>query len=205
MRTAMKFVCSILLVLPWMLMPGAASFAHATSVGTEQPAGHVNRVAPGSPGDGQMKWPTAVAASTVATHPTISVEGGPLQVKDALPPPLGFSQASHCVAHEGVHYIRKGGNTLPPILAYDEKGRLVSLEYIVALQDLQTGVSWKGLPGVAARPVDHVDIDFYPTGREGNPAPYYSVHLYFINVEEQEQICPKSTEMEPVRRAIQSQ
>jgi hypothetical protein len=205
MRTFTKFVCSILLVLPWMLTPGAASVAHATPVGTEQPAGHVKGVAPGSPGEDQMKSPVVVAASTAAPHPIISVEGGPLQVQDTLPPPPGFTQASHCVVHEGIHYIRKGGNTVPPILSYDENGRLVSLEYIVALQDLQTGVSWKGLPGVATRAVDHVDIDFYPTGREGNPAPFYSVHLYFINVEEQEQICPKSTEMEPVRRAIQSQ
>jgi hypothetical protein len=205
MRRAKKFVRSILLVVPAMLPFGTTSFAHATPVGTEQPAGQVRRATTGSARDDRMGRSAALAASAAGIHPTISVEVGPLQVKDALPPPPGFSQASHCVAREGVHYIRKEGKTLSPILAYDEKGKMVSLEYIVALRDLQTGVSWKGLPGVAARPVDHIDIDFYPTGREGNPAPYYSVHLYFINVGEQEQICPKSTEMEPVRRAIQAQ
>ncbi len=128
-----------------------------------------------------------------------------LKINDTLPAPPGFAQASNCVAHEGVHYVRREEKALSPILAYDEGGKLVSLEYIIPQKSLRAGASWRGLPGVAGRPIDHVDIDFYPTSRRGNATPYYSVHLYFIDGKAQQRICPKSAEVEPVGRATQNQ
>ncbi len=134
-----------------------------------------------------------------------SAEASPLQINDTLPAPPGFSQASNCVAHEGVHYVRQEEKTLSPILAYDEAGRLVSLEYVIPQKGLLEGSSWRGLPGAAGRPIDHVDIDFYPISRRANATAYYSVHLYFIGGKAQQNICPKSTEVEPVGRATPKQ
>ncbi len=205
MPTTAKLILSMLLVSPMILSSAVAPGAPPDSAGGVKPPAQSRRATEVSPNDRQTARSTVLAASSGRTPRVVAQEVSPLQVNDTLPPPPGFSQASHCVALEGVHYIRKESRTLSPILAYDEKGKLVSLEYIVTLKDLQTGVSWKGLPGVAKRPVDHVDIDFYPTGLEGNPTPYYSVHMYFIGVEAQEQICPASREMEPVRRATQGQ
>ncbi len=134
-----------------------------------------------------------------------TAEATPLQINDTLPPPAGFSQASNCVAHEGIHYVRQEEKTLSPILAYDETGKLVSLEYMIPQKGLLSGSSWRALPGVAGRPIDHVDIEFYPTSRRANATAYYSVHLYFIDGKTQQQICPKSVEVEPVGRATQKQ
>ncbi len=139
-------------------------------------------------------------ASAIST-----AEVTPLKVNDTLPAPLGFTQASNCVAHEGVHYVRQEDKTLSPILAYDEAGKLVSLEYIIPEKYLRAGASWRGLPGAAGRSIDHVDIDFYPASRPANAMPYYSVHLYFIDGKAQQRICPKSIEVEPVGRATQNQ
>ncbi len=134
-----------------------------------------------------------------------TLEAAPLQINDTLPAPPGFNQASNCVAREGIHYVRQEEKSLSPILAYDEAGRLVSLEYVIAQKGLLAGASWRGLPGVAGRPIDHVDIDFYPTSKRANAMAYYSVHLYFVDGKAQQQICPKSTEVEPVGRATQKQ
>jgi hypothetical protein len=144
---------------------------------------------------------SALSASSLAE----STEGGPLQANATLPAPSGFIQASNCVAKEGIHYVREKERSLAPILSYDETGKLVSLEYIIAQKALQAGASWRALPGVAGRSVDHIDVDFYPASRKGNSTPYYSFHLYFIDGKEQQQICPKSTAVEPVGRAIRSQ
>lgn len=140
-----------------------------------------------------------------ASGPAATPEAGPLQVNGSLPAPAGFIQASNCVAKEGIHYVKEGERTLMPILAYDEAGKLVSLEYIIARKALEAGSSWKGLPGVAGRAIDHIDVDYYPGSRKGTSTPYYSIHLYFIDGKEQQQICPKSTAVEPVGRVIRSQ
>jgi hypothetical protein len=134
-----------------------------------------------------------------------SVSVGPLRVSDALPAPPGFIQASKCVAHEGIHYVREGTSSLPPILAYDESGKLVSIEYIIPQRQSKGEVSWKGLPGVAGRPVDHVNIEYFPMSPRAGGVPHYTVHLYFVPVEAHQAICPESTASEPAGRTMRHQ
>ena len=145
--------------------------------------------------------PTKTQKPGARTTPVAAAApAGPLQVSDMLPPPAGFVQASQCVARGGFHYVREGMSALPTILAYDEQGKLVSLEYIIPQRQSKDAVSWKGLPGVAGRSVDHINIEFYPTGPRAGGLPHYTVHLYFISAEEQERICPDSSRQEPILR-----
>jgi hypothetical protein len=148
----------------------------------------------------QPKTQRSEAGATKATPPADTAAAGPLQVNDTLPAPPGFVQASKCVAHEGIHYIREGTSSLPSVLAYDESGKLVSIGYIIPQRQSKGRVSWKGLPGVAGRPVDHINIEYSAPSSRAGGVPHYTLHLYFIPLEEQQRICPESVRSEPILR-----
>lgn len=202
-RTGMRLVPCMMLAFPLILPGGTASDQQPKASKVSNPSGLEVKSIEASRELNSARGAVLVAAA--ASSPPDSAEIGPLQVNAALPAPSGFVQASNCVAKEGIHYVREKERTLTPILAYDEAGKLVSLEYIIARKALEAGSSWKGLPGVAGRAIDHIDVDFYPGSRKGSSTPYYSIHLYFIDGKEQQQICPKSTAVEPVGRVIRSQ
>ncbi|HSB68474.1 MAG TPA: hypothetical protein VLH58_13140 [Candidatus Methylomirabilis sp.] len=157
-----------------------------------------NSVLPAEPTKAQK--PVAKPTPPAEAGGASSAAAGPLQVNDTLPAPPGFVQASQCVARGGFHYVREGMSALPTILAYDEQGKLVSIEYIIPQRQSKDAVSWKGLPGVAGRSVDHINIEFYPPGPRAGGLPHYTVHLYFVSTEEQERICPDSSRQEPILR-----
>ena len=107
-----------------------------------------------------------------------------------VPAPEGFGSVSPCIRHMGVHYVRKDEWPLGPILGYDENGNLIFIEYMVSQKDLQEGVSWENLPGIAGRPIDHTNIHFHPKGHRGWEIPHYDIHLYFIKTDAVHHVCP---------------
>lgn len=134
----------------------------------------------------------AVLGLTVATL----VWAGPLQLGEKVPAPAGFVQVSPCVAQMGAHYARTSELPFGPILGYDPNGKLIFFEYMISQKEFSEGISWKDLPGVAGRAVDHVDIDFNPRGHEGYEVPHYDLHFYFISTEEEHGLCPNGIKVE---------
>lgn len=113
-----------------------------------------------------------------------------LKVNESLPAPAGFGKVSGCIPFMGFHYAKKATMPLGPILGYDEKGKLIFLEYMIAQKDFAAGKSWTNLPGLAGKSVHHIDIDFLAKGHEGFEEPHYDVHFYFVSHEEHMKICP---------------
>jgi len=113
-----------------------------------------------------------------------------LSTKNTLPAPAGFEQVSPCIPFMGVHYAKKETMPLGPILGYDEKGKLIFLEYMISQKDFAAGKTWPRLPGLAGRSIEHIDIEFLPKGHEGFEQPHYDLHFYFVAHQEHMKICP---------------
>lgn len=134
-----------------------------------------------------------------------SVWGGPLRPNRKIPAPVGFAQVGPCVTAMGIPYARKGEWPLGPILGYDEKGKLVFVEYMVDQKEFQEGVSWEALPGVAGRAINHIDISFMPEGHPGHEVSHYDIHLYVISPEEKCRIRPDGFKAKFGERVVRSQ
>jgi hypothetical protein len=86
--------------------------------------------------------------------------------------------------------VRKTEWPLGPILGYDDRGNLIFLEYMIAQDDFQKGISWENLPGITGKTVNHVDVSFMPEGHPGLEKPHYDIHMYFISHEAESRLCP---------------
>ena len=46
---------------------------------------------------------------------------------------------------------------------------------MITQKDFTEGLSWENLPGVAGKPISHVDITFMPKGHPGHETPHYYI------------------------------
>lgn len=100
--------------------------------------------------------------------------------------PAGTVQVSPVVPGMGEHWAEPADLPFGPI--YGKFGdKLVFIEWMISQDDFEAGKSWTGLwskNGEEMPPVDHIDIEFQPTGHEGFEVPHYDIHVYFVSHEE---------------------
>lgn len=96
--------------------------------------------------------------------------------------PAGTVQLTPVVPAMGEHWADPVDLPFGPI--YGKFGdQLVFIEWMIAQEDFESGRSWTGLwsrNGAEMPPVDHIDIEFEPTGHEGYEIPHYDIHVYFV-------------------------
>ncbi len=106
--------------------------------------------------------------------------------------PDNVIQISETVPGMGEHWAEPSTLPLGPIYCVHE-GKIVCIEFMMAQEDFQNGMSWPVLTGFdGLPPVNHTNISFEPEGHEGFTVPHYDVHLYFLSPEEMAQVQPNS-------------
>lgn len=117
----------------------------------------------------------------------------------ALPPqptvhpagiPADALRLSPCVSGMGEHWANPKDLPLGPIYGvYD--GKPVFTEVMIDRKAFAAGTSYvdllKPLPGYK---IDHVDIEFEPSGHPGYPIPHYDVHAYYVPHAVHTAFCP---------------
>ena len=119
---------------------------------------------------------TALIALPGATHHAPdSVEGLPL-LKDVAADAV---QIGPHVPNMRTHWAWTSDLSVGPIYCVIE-GRVVCVEYMFTMKDLEAGTDWTTLkPGIETPPVSHIDMEFKANGIGGNPVPLYQLHIYF--------------------------
>ena len=97
-------------------------------------------------------------------------------------PPPGVVQLSPCVPYMGEHWANPATFPLGPIYTVD-RGRLISIEYMIAQADFAAGRSWLdlkflywGMPLI----IQHANIEFLPEGHDGFAVPHYDMHFHLV-------------------------
>lgn len=90
----------------------------------------------------------------------------------------------------GEHWANPADMPIGPIYGV-YKGKLVYLEYMIALDDFVTGknhVNLNGMKGLPSPSVVQTDIESQPKGHPGFEIPHYDLHAYFLSDDEQQAI-----------------
>lgn len=104
--------------------------------------------------------------------------------------PADALRLSPCVAGMGEHWANPKDLPLGPIYGvYD--GKPVFTEVMIDQKAFAAGKSYvdalKPLPGYA---IDHVDVEFEPSGHAGYPIPHYDIHAYYVAHSVHTAFCP---------------
>lgn len=106
--------------------------------------------------------------------------------------PKGTVQITPVVPAMGEHWSNPQAGDLPTGPIYGVyNGKLVFLEYMIALEDFTKGknhANLAGMKGVPSPAVVQIDVEFQATGHEGFEVPHYDIHAYFISEEDQQKI-----------------
>jgi hypothetical protein len=105
-------------------------------------------------------------------------------------PPPGVVQISPCVPFMGEHWARPEDLPLGPIYTV-YRGRLISIEYMIAQADFAIGKDWLDLTfryHGEPLPIEHANIEFLPQGHEGYEVPHYDLHFHVVTHAEERAI-----------------
>ncbi|MEE8400969.1 MAG: hypothetical protein V3R86_02290 [Candidatus Hydrothermarchaeaceae archaeon] len=116
--------------------------------------------------------------------------------KTALALPTEAIKLSEVIPGMGEHWANPGNLPFGPVyLVYN--GKVIGLEYMMHEDELKANPITLPSGEVVGKPVtmqtldqdiDHADLAYMPAGHEGDEAPHYDVHMYFISQEEQSKI-----------------
>jgi hypothetical protein len=104
--------------------------------------------------------------------------------------PQGYVQISPLIPLLGEHYGRGKLGAMPYDPVYcGYKGKVTCIEYLLLPSDLAAGKTWKSLSGLEGLPpVDHIDIDYEPSGHGDWSMSLYNLRIYFISVDDLKQM-----------------
>lgn len=115
-------------------------------------------------------WPAAASAQN-------GLDGLPI-LADVAPDAI---QISPHVPNMGEHWAVPANLPGGPIYCVIE-GRVVCVEYMFDMADMEAGQDWTGLlPAIDTPPITHIDVEFKPEGIEPHPVPLYQLHVYFAD------------------------
>ncbi len=110
--------------------------------------------------------------ATSTARPMAVAANAPLQV------PQGATIISQCSVGRGTQYVLPSDIPHGPVFNV-YKGKVIGLEYMIGINDIQDGKSYINLP-LYGRSYDHIDVGLLSQGHAGYPAPHYHVDIYNI-------------------------
>jgi hypothetical protein len=117
----------------------------------------------------------AVLAVPASAHEMKSLPDASTLGKDII-------KISPPVPQMGEHWADPKVLPLGPIYGVKD-GKIVFVEFMISKEDFDKGKSWPNLMiGREDLPsVNHVAIEYLPSGHEGYEVPHYDIHLYFVD------------------------
>ena len=94
----------------------------------------------------------------------------------------------------GAHWANPSDQPNGPLYCVIQN-RIVCVEYAVSQADLEAGKSfinlkWPLRGGTKLPRINHVDLNFQPTGHPGFTEPHYDLHIYFITKQHLQRLAP---------------
>lgn len=93
--------------------------------------------------------------------------------------PAGYVMVSPCVPGMGEHWADPKDLHAPIYGIYH--GKVVFSEIMVPKAEFEKGFNYEDLTALPGHTIQHVDIEYEPTGHPGMTIPHYDIHAYYVS------------------------